>query len=100
MELDFDPTSQDATHRCVGTWVLAEQFVPKQKGRIITPETSELKHNTGVVLSVGPECKSGVKAGDVILWAVFKAQAVGHFDKKRWLIRDEDVCSIVERPTQ
>lgn len=96
-DLDFDPTSPEAQHRACGTWVIAEQFVPKQKGRILTPETSKLQHNTGRVVSVGPEAKCGAKAGDIITWAVFKAQAVGHFDQARWFIKDEDVCSIVER---
>jgi co-chaperonin GroES (HSP10) len=95
---EFDPTSPDAVHRAVNDVLVVEQFKPKQKGSIIVPGTDPLKHNTGVVLSVGPKCTCGAQPGDFIVWQVFKGQAVGHFDKERWFIRDEDVCSVVEKP--
>jgi len=96
-ELDFDPTSPETKFRAVNDVLLVQQYQPKQKGTIIVPGTDPLKHNTGVVVSVGPKCECGAKVGDVVVWQVFKGQAVGHFDKERWFIRDEDVCGIVER---
>ena len=97
MPEDFDPTSPDTKWGARGTWILAQQYMPPKKGLIHVPTTSPLQHNTGTVLSVGPDVKS-CKAGDTVVWQVFKAQAVGHFDRERWWIKDEDVCGVAERP--
>lgn len=96
-EIDFDPTDPSTVLTAVNDVVIVKQFVPAKKGVILTPSTSPLNHNTGTVLSVGLECKSGVKVGDVVVWQVFKGQAVGHFDKERWFIRDADICGVVQR---
>jgi co-chaperonin GroES (HSP10) len=101
LELDFDPTSPDVKLRAVNDFVVVRQYKPPMKGSIIVPGTNPLQDNTGVVLSVGPDAeKAGVQVGDVVVWQVFKGQAVGHFDKERWFLKREDICGVVERPAK
>jgi co-chaperonin GroES (HSP10) len=69
---------------------------PRQTaGGIHLPAETDKVYNEGEVLSVGPDVKS-CKAGDVIVWAVFKGQAAGHHDEQRWIIADAEVLAVVE----
>jgi co-chaperonin GroES (HSP10) len=96
----LDPSSPETKWRAVNDVLLVQQFKPAQKGLIHVPDTDPLKYNTGTVLSVGPDAKCGAKAGDIIVWQVFKGQAVGHFDKERWCIRNEDVLCVMEKTAE
>lgn len=78
--------------------VLIAKRPETSKGGIIMPGDDIRKYNEGRVVSVGPDVKS-CKAGDEIIWEVFKGQAPGHFDETRWVIRDDEVLSVIE-PSQ
>lgn len=67
----------------------------KSKGGIVLPiGMDQRKYNEGKVSSVGPDVKS-CKPGDEVIWEVYKGQAAGHFDEKRWIIKDEEVLAVV-----
>jgi co-chaperonin GroES (HSP10) len=52
-------------------------------------------YNEGEVLAVGPGVTSGLKAGDFVVWEVFKGQSAGHFDEGRWILKDAEILAKV-----
>lgn len=93
---------QDISQRplqALGDYVLIEKRVPPKKsaGGIILADApgAEKRWNEGTVLSVGPLVTT-VKAGDEVLFALFKGQSAGHYDEKRWFVKVDEVLALVK----
>jgi co-chaperonin GroES (HSP10) len=67
----------------------------RSKGGLFLPQEDVRTYCEGKVLSVGPDVKS-CKAGDEIIWQVFRGQAAGHHDEERWCVEDKDVLAVIE----
>jgi co-chaperonin GroES (HSP10) len=70
----------------------------RSKGGLFLPQEDVRTYCEGKVLSVGPDVKS-CKAGDEIIWQVFRGQAAGHHDEERWCVEDKDVLAVIEPAT-
>lgn len=78
----------------VGDVLLVEQIRPTKHGMLHLPGTDLRKYNIGRVASAGTDVTRAA-VGNVIVWEVFKGQAVDHRDDERWFIRNVDVLGVL-----
>lgn len=83
-------------YAAVGDVLLVEQLRPSKQGVIHLIQSDLRKYNIGRVASAGPDVKRA-RAGNVIVWEVFKGQAVDQRDDERWFIRDGDVLGVLTK---
>lgn len=88
---------KDRKLRAVNDKIIVEKATRPKKsgGGLWLPDEDVRTYCEGTVLSVGPDAKS-CKAGDHIIWQVFKGQAAGHHDEQRWCLEDKDVMAVLE----
>ena len=79
----------------VGDVLLVEQIRPTKHGLIHLTANDPRKYNIGRVASAGPDVTRAA-AGNIVLWEVFKGQAVDHRDDERWFIREADVLGVLK----
>lgn len=77
--------------------IIIEPFSEEEKNiaGIYIPQ-KEVYKNRGTVISVGEDCKSGIKEGDKILIKKFVAQEIKWEGKDLLIVKEEDCLGFLE----